>query len=419
MGMADLAAFLALVLLSAKLAGEVALRLRQPPVLGELVAGIVLGNLPSAPLAAFMADATVERLADLGVLMLMFEVGLEATVRDVLAVGRAAARVALIGSSASLVAGYVVARLLLPAAGTLSQLFLGAALCATSVGVTARVFKDLGKSKAPEARAILGAAVIDDVISLVALAFASGWLREHAAGTSSLSFGSLAWLLLKTVGFLAAAVVLGVRFTPRLFANAARLRTPGTLLALGLVFCFTLAWAANAMGLAPLVGAFAAGLVLEELHSARFTARGERSLSELIEPISAFLVPIFFVVMGMRADLHALLRVDTLVLVAGLTCAALVGKLLSSFGATPNLNRLAIGFGMLPRGEVSLIFGSLGLTLTLGGHPILDHRVYSALVAVVMLTTLLTPLLLRGSLERPRASTPPPLPDDAASRSRD
>jgi Kef-type K+ transport system membrane component KefB len=400
MGSAELVAFLALVLVAAKLAGEAAARLKQPPVLGELVAGIVLGNLPGAPLAHFVADSAVGMLSELGVLILLFDVGVEATVRDVLAVGPAAARVALLGSSASLALGYLVARVLLPDASVLSELFVGGAIGATSIGVTARVFKDLGKTRALEARTILGAAVLDDVIALVMLALASGWVRQQATSEGSLSVGSVAGLLLKTVGFLAGAVLLGVRFTPRLFAYAARLKTPGTLLTVGLAFCFTLAWGASAMGLAPLVGAFAAGLVLEDLHSAHFTARGERSLSELIEPISWFLVPIFFVVMGMRADLRALLRADTLLLIALLTLACVAGKLASGLGAVPGTNRLAVGFGMLPRGEVTLIFASLGVTLTLGGRPVLDHRAYSALVAVVVLTTLLTPPLLRASFER-------------------
>jgi Kef-type K+ transport system membrane component KefB len=203
----------------------------------------------------------------------------------------------------------------------------------------------------------------------------------------------------KTVGFLALAVVIGVRITPRLFGLAARFKTGGALLALGLAFCFLLAWAADLIGLAPLVGAFAAGVVLEDLHSARFVARGESSLGELLEPLSGFLVPIFFVVMGVRTDLRAFLRLDTLFLSAALVAVAVIGKLACGLGAR-GMNRLVVAFGMMPRGEVCLIFASLGISLQIGGSPVFDRTAYSALVAVVVITTLITPMLLKWGLAR-------------------
>jgi len=250
-----------------------------------------------------------------------------------------------------------------------------------------------------EARTILGAAILDDIMALVTLALVGGWIAHRAADTES-SPASLLWLLVKTVGFLAAAVALGMRVTPRLFALVAGLRTGGALLAAGLAFCFFLAWAAHMMGLAPLVGAFAAGLVLEDFHSARFVARGERSLAQLLEPISGFLVPIFFVVMGIRADLGSLLQPGALVLVVGLTLAAVAGKVFCSLGSGRGVNRLAIAAGMMPRGEVTLIFASLGRTLRVNGAPVISTQLYSALVAVVILTTLFTPFALKVSLMR-------------------
>ena len=398
---AHLALLLALVLVAAKIGGEVAARLHQAPVLGELLAGMILGNLPWLPLRAIGADASLDLLAQLGVLLLLFEVGLESTVRGVLEVGVAAVRVAVLGTAGTFAAGYLLTRWLLPGASPAVHVFLGASLTATSVGITARVLKDLGQTRSREARTILGAAVIDDIIGLLGLALVSGWLTARAGGTTA-SAASLLWTLAKTVGFLATAIVIGVRVTPRLFALAAGLRTEGVLLALGLAFCFLLSWAASAMGLAPLVGAFAAGLVLEDFHSARFVARGERSLAQLGEPISGFLVPIFFVVVGMRADVRAFARPETLALAAALTCAAVVGKLACGLGVPRGDNRLAVAFGMMPRGEVSLIFASLGMTLQLGGAPVLDHQAYSALVVVVVLTTLLTPVSLKWSFARAR-----------------
>src|SRR5262249_19077163 len=264
------------------------------------------------------------------------------------------------------------------------------ALTATSVGITARVFKDLGQAGSPEARTILGAAVLDDVIGLVVLALVSAWITNGHAGVAS-----LLWILGKTLGFLAVAIFLGVRVTPRVLGAAGRLRTRGALLAVGLAFCFLLAWAAGAMGLAPLIGAFAAGLVLEDLHSAAFVARGERSLSQLIEPISGFLVPIFFVLMGVRADVRMFAHGSTLLLLGALVCAAVVGKLACALGVGEGVNRLTVAFGMAPRGEVTLIYASLGLTLVANGTTLIDSRSYSALVGVVLLTTILTPTLLK------------------------
>lgn len=397
---AHLGLLVALVLIAAQVGGELAVRLKQPSVLGELFAGIALGNLPWHSLGNLASDPFVAMLSQLGMLILLFQVGLEATVRDLLAVGVAAARVAVLGSFGTLAAGYCLAAVMLPGKSSVTWLFLGASISATSVGVTARVFKDLGRTKTREARTILGAAVLDDVLGLLMLALVGGWIARRASGTSSGNALPLVWMLSKTLGFLVVSVLLGARLTPLLFRLAARLRTPGTLLTLGLAFCFLLSWAAAALGLAPLVGAFAAGLVLEDLHSERFVARGEKSLSELIEPLSQFLVPIFFVMMGIGADVRVFARLDTLGLAAGLTSAAVLGKLACGLGTARGVSRLSVALGMIPRGEVSLVFASLGMTLTIDGSPLLDKSGYFSLVAVVILTTLLTPLLLRWQLAR-------------------
>jgi Kef-type K+ transport system membrane component KefB len=198
---------------------------------------------------------------------------------------------------------------------------------------------------------------------------------------------------------LAISVAVGVRLTPRIFAVAARLRAPGVLLAVGLGFCFFFSWGADRIGLAPIIGAFAAGLVLEDSHYSRFVDRGEKSLGELIEPIAHLLVPIFFVVMGMRADIRALARPSAILLALALTSAAVIGKLACSAGPARGVSRLTVAFGMLPRGEVTLIFAGLGTTLA-----VVDRSVYSALVATVLFTTVLTPLLLKWSFARSAAA---------------
>ena len=386
---AHVALLLALVLTLAKVGGEVAVRLKQSAVLGELVAGMILGNLPWPPLREVGANSSVELLAGLGVLILLFQVGLDSTVREVANVGLSAVRVAVLGTAFSFALGYLVVWWLMPDASTASRIFVAAAITATSVGITARVFKDLGGSRSREAHTILGAAVVDDIIGLIVLAL---------EGSSVAS--SLIGILVKTVGFLVAAILVGARLTPRLFTLAARLRAPGAQLAVGLSFCFFLAWAADAMGLAPIVGAFAAGLVLEDNHSATFVARGERSLAQLIEPLSELLVPIFFVVMGLRADVRVLVQPETLLLTLGLTVAAILGKAGAGLGAARGVDRLTVAAGMMPRGEVTLIFASLGMTLVAGDASVLDRRGYSALVTVVILTTLLTPPALKKALTR-------------------
>jgi Kef-type K+ transport system membrane component KefB len=395
---AHLALLLALVLVAAKLGGEVAVRLKQPAVLGELLAGIALGSLPQGLFHELQSNSAIDILSRLGLLILMFEVGLECTVRGVLAVGASAAAVAVLGTLGSLTMGWLSAGLFLPGSGVEVHVFLGAAITATSVGITARVLKDLRRMQSLEARTILGAAILDDIMALVLLSLVSGWVVHHGTGTSTAV--PLLVMLSKTLGFLAVAIILGSYGTPRIFAFVAALRTSGALLAAGLAFCFLLSWAAQAMGLAPLVGAFAAGLVLEDLHSARFVARGERSLSQLMEPISGFLVPIFFVLMGIRADLGALAQPGTLMLILGLTVAAIAGKLLCALGANRGVDRLAVAAGMMPRGEVTLIFAALGRTLYVNGAPIIDGARYSALVAVVILTTVFTPWALKHSLLR-------------------
>jgi len=391
---ARLALSSALVLVVAKVGGDVATRLKQPSVLGELIAGILLGSVPLPFLETLRTDPGMDVLAGLGVLVLLFQVGLESTVRDVARVGGHAAAVAVLGTVGVLVAGWGAAALVLPGSSTMLHVFLATALTATSIGISARVLKDAGASRTREAHTILGASVIDDVLGLVVLSVVSGAIQRTGGQDPPSPLGVLV-LLAKTFGFLAVALAVGVKLSPALFRLTARLRTPGALVAVGLSFCFVLAWASSAIGLAPIVGAFSAGLILEDSHSARFVSRGERSLSEQIEPISSWLVPIFFVLMGMRADLRTLAGTSSLLLVAALTIAAVAGKALCAAGAPRGSDRIAIAMGMLPRGEVSLVFASLGLSLG-----ILSSGLYSALVTVVLLTTLATPAALRWRLSR-------------------
>jgi Na+:H+ antiporter len=396
-------AALALVLVVAKVGAYAAERLGQPAVLGELLAGILLGNLPLVGITAVEPighDAGVALLAELGVILLLFDVGLESTVGEMRRVGLSALVVALLGVTAPFALGWGVGAVLLPGASPYVHVFLGATLTATSVGITARVLQDLGRASSAEAKVILGAAVIDDVLGLVVLAVVAGLIEAADAG-GTLSPAAIALIVGKALGFLVVALVVGVRLSPRWFRWAGALRTPGVLLAASLSLCFLLAWAAALVGLAPIVGAFAAGLLLERAHYHDLEVREERHLHHLLEPIAGFLVPIFFVLMGVRVDLRAFADPGLLALAVALTLAAVAGKQLCSLGVLDrSIDRLSVGLGMVPRGEVGLIFAGVGLRLQIGGEPVVDAATYGAVVVMVLVTTLLTPPALRWSLAR-------------------
>jgi Kef-type K+ transport system membrane component KefB len=394
---------LAVILVGAKIGGDLAVRIGQPAVLGELVVGIVLGNLDLAGVTwfrALAANPTIGVLAQLGVVILLFQVGLESTVRDMLKVGVPSFLVAVLGVVTPFVLGWGVGAALLPAESWYTHAFLGATLTATSVGITARVLADLGKAQTPEARVIVGAAVIDDVLGLVILAVVSGVILGVDRG-QPLSLGETGIVVAKAALFLFGALGLGVVLSPRLFALASRLRGRDVLLATSLAVCFVLAYLASAIGLAAIVGAYAAGLILEDVHFREFEVRGERLLKDLIAPIASFLVPVFFVLMGLRVDLRAFARPEVLGLAVLLIVAAVAGKQACALGAVGGgLDRLSIGIGMIPRGEVGLIFASIGMTLTIGGRPVIDQAVFSAVVIMVVVTTLVTPPALAWSLAR-------------------
>ena len=398
---------LALMLLAAKLGGELAIRAKQPAVLGELIAGIVLGNLSFGgvpPFHALATNETIEVIAGIGALILLFEVGLESTVGQMLKVGLTSLLVAVLGVALPFALGWAVSARLVPEASPYVHAFIGATLCATSVGITARVFQDLGASRTQEARIILGAAVIDDVLGLVILGAVSGAIGA-AARSASFSVLSVAQITAAATVFLVGALVIGVFVAPRLFAVASLLQGRGVLVTVSLSLCFVLAWMSSLIGLAPIVGAFAAGLVLEDVHFKDFVSRGERSLVELIRPISDTLVPVFFVLMGLRTDLRAFSSGGSLELAVALIVVAIIGKQACSLGVTmPGVNRLAVGIGMIPRGEVGLIFANVGAGLTLDGVPVIGPSSFSAVVLMVIVTTLVTPPALKWSLERANMS---------------
>jgi Kef-type K+ transport system membrane component KefB len=399
---------LACILIVAKLGGELFERIGQPAVLGELIGGIILGNLA---LVGFMGseplktNEVIGALAEMGVIILLFEVGLESDLKEMLEVGWSSLLVALLGVIAPFFLGWAVAAYFIPDESRLVHIFIGATLCATSVGITARVFKDLGKLATREARIILGAAVIDDVMGLVILAIVAGAIKATATG-AALSIVDIGLISAKAVGFLIGAIALGHFVVPRLLRGAGRLESRGVLLTLAVSFCLFLSWVAAKVGLAAIVGAFAAGLVLDEVHYKPKRARKERELQNLLHPVSAVLVPVFFVLMGMKVDLRFFAQFNLLGFALTLTLAAVMGKQICAAGVLERgVNRLAIGLGMIPRGEVGLIFAGIGATLMLPNangvnEPVIGPATFGALVIMVIVTTLVTPPALKWSLSR-------------------
>jgi Kef-type K+ transport system membrane component KefB len=385
-----------LVLLAAKVAAEVAERLHIPPVVGEIIAGVIIG--PS--LLDFVEPTNVLTvLGQLGVILLLLDVGLELSLADLASVGRAALLVAVIGVILPMVGGFGVGIAFGESENT--AIFLGAALAATSVGITARVFSDLRALTRIEARTVLGAAVADDVLGLMILT-----IVVRIVTADSVSGGEILKVLVIAVAFLVVAVGVGVRFGPKLFERIDRhARSQGTFVALALAFTLAFAVIADAAELAPIIGAFVAGVALSGSSSS------ERLRRE-ITPVAHLFVPVFFLSIGVAMDLDALADPDILLLAGGLMAVAVIGKIIAGVGAvgTPS-DKLLVGLGMLPRGEVGLIFASIGLSTG-----VLNSELYGALLLVVLGTTLLAPPLLRMRLlrlqKRHKHRPPAPAPAD-------
>jgi Kef-type K+ transport system membrane component KefB len=368
---------LVLVWLAAKLAGEAMERVGQTAVLGELLAGVLIGP---GLLGLVHESEVLHSLAELGVLILLVEVGLESDVDELLSAGLQATLVAAVGVVLPFAAGYAVMHWL--GHPPLVSVFVGATLTATSVGITARVLADLGRLQDPTANVVLGAAVVDDVLGLIILAVVTG-----AAQTGGVSAGSVALLTGKAVIFLVAAILLGLRLAPILVAWISRLRARGTLVVYSLVFAMGLAALADLIGLATIIGAFAAGLIL---------AKTDRRapIEERVRPVADLFVPVFFVTVGMKVEparLNPLAGETQLGLAILLTVLAVAAKLATGLVAyRPGVRRWVVGVGMVPRGEVGLIFAGTGLAIG-----VVTADLYSALVVTVMLTTFAAPPWLK------------------------
>lgn len=397
---------LVIILIAAKLGGDIFVRIGQPAVLGELIFGIIVGNLHLIGIDCcnFIKDSNgVKLLSEIGVVMLLFQVGLESNLAKMMKVGLSSLFVATLGVIAPFFLGWGVATIFLPNESVYAHVFIGAALCATSVGITARVLLDLGKLNTPEARIILGAAVIDDVQGLIILAVVSGIIASASSGAEALSIGSIILICLKAVLFLAGAIVIGRYLSPHVFHIASHFKASGMLLTTALGICFIFAYLSSVIGLAPIVGAFAAGLILDEVHWRSFKERGEHSVEELVKPLAALLVPVFFVRMGAEVNLMNFANLSVLGFAGMLTLAAIIGKQICGLGVIQKgLDRTSIGIGMIPRGEVGLIFAAIGSKMVYHGLPVIIDETFSAIVIMVVATTMITPPILKWSMSRKR-----------------
>jgi Kef-type K+ transport system membrane component KefB len=368
---------------AAKICGEIAERFHQPAVLGEIIGGIIIGA--SGFHLVDPHDVTIHLLSELGVILLLFLIGLETDLKKLMSVGGPAASVAVVGVVLPFFGGFALAQML--GFRTMVAVLLGAALTATSVGITARVLSDLGHLQDDESQVVLGAAVVDDIIGLILLTLVS-----TLAQGGELTFLGVGKIILVAFGFVIVAIIVGSQLAPSLIRVVQRIDMARGLFFSSLIFAFALAYIASSVGSAIIIGSFAAGLVLAR------TDQG-KDIEHEVHDMAQFFIPIFFVVVGAAIDIRTLNPMDPegrrfLLIGLALTVIGFIGKYLAGFAALrKGLKKSVIGVGMVPRGEVGLIFAQVGLTTKL-----LSAGLYSAVALMVMLTTFIAPVLLRRML---------------------
>jgi Na+:H+ antiporter len=361
------------IFVAAKVFGEIAERFGQPAVLGELIGGVAIGV--SGLHLVDPHDVTIHLLSELGVILLLFVIGLETDLKKLMQVGGSATAVAVVGVALPLLGGFAFGELL--GLSAMVSLFLGASLTATSVGITARVLSDLGHLQDDASQIILGAAVIDDIIGLVLLTIV-GTLAEGG----KLTVLGIGKIVLIAFGFVLLAIVIGSQLVPMLIRAIDRIKVARGLLFASIVFALALAYLAQRVGSAIIIGSFAAGLVLARTHRGKDIARE-------VHNIAQFFVPIFFVVVGAAIDFRTINWMGF-----ALAAIGIAGKVLAGFVVwRKGVSRMVVGVGMIPRGEVGLIFAQIGLTTRL-----LSAQLYSAVAMMIMITTFVAPPLLRRLL---------------------
>ena len=434
------------ILVFAVMGRYVSRRFHQPTVLGELIVGIALGNLVYLLGGDFILalregtglfdivdltlgglsldEAARQRIADpqvaqkmveilegphggqllgiahtidifsrYGVIFLLFLVGLESSVEEMRTAGVPSLRVAMVGMFTPFILGLMVAWLASPDHSLGALLFIAATLGATSVGITARVLSELNVLHSREASIILGAAIFDDVLGLISLAIVSGIVVS-----GSLQGDVIAQILALSALFVVASLYGGPFILRALIHSMRDMEFAEAKIFVSFIFVMGLSWFADLVGLATIIGAFAAGLIMNDCYFRDWEkdcVKSAVTIKSLMAPLEAILVPIFFVLIGMQVKLESFLSVDVIVFAGGLTVAAIIGKLASGYFAGRGLNHLAIGLGMMPRGEVGLIFASIGKALG-----VINSQLFSSIVLMVVITTVIAPSLLKYALRR-------------------
>jgi Kef-type K+ transport system membrane component KefB len=412
---------LVVIYLASKIGGEICSRINLPPVLGDLVGGVIVGVSvlklivfpeggedgssslimsllqsttslePEALVATFTAQSEVIAiLAELGVIILLFEIGLESELKELIKYGPQAAVVAVIGVVLPFGAG-TLGLISLFHVATIPAIFAGAALTATSIGITAKVLAEIGRLGDKEGQIIIGAAVLDDILGIIVLAVVASLVK-----TGEIEITNIAYLIVSAGAFLIGVIILGRFLSPYYVAFVKELKTRGPLLITALIIAFVLSYVGAAIRLEAILGAFAAGLVLGETET-------QQDLEEQVVPLADFFVPIFFVVVGAKTNLGVLNPAipsnrEGLIIAAFLIVVAIIGKVLAGFAVfgQPGINRLAIGIGMVPRGEVGLVFAGVGVA-----SGALSPSLEAAIIMMVILTTFVAPPLLRVVFKDP------------------
>lgn len=404
------------VYMAAKIGGELCARINLPPVLGELVGGVVVGisalhlivfpevageadsllmqlvewtaglqSQSEGAIAVFQGESEViSILAELGVIILLFEIGLESDLKELIKVGPQAAAVAIIGVVVPFAAG-TAGLIALFGVSTIPAVFAGAALTATSIGITAKVLAEMQQLSSKEGQVIIGAAVLDDVLGIIVLAVVAS-----LAKTGEIEILNVVYLIAGAAIFLVGSIFLGRLLSPYFVIVVDQLRTRGQVIISSLIFAFVLAYIAAAIQLEAILGAFAAGLILAETSK-------RKEIEEQISPIADMLVPVFFVTVGAKTDLSVLNPLEPanregLIIASFLVIVAILGKVVAGLGVfgKPEVNKLAVGVGMIPRGEVGLVFAGVG-----AASGALSESLEAAIIVMVILTTFLAPPLLR------------------------
>lgn len=395
-----------------------------PLVVGEILSGVILGELHVFGLNLFYNaehDTVIRFLAEFGAIILMFEIGLESKFSDLRRNFKTGIKVAFSGTVFSFAAGFLVAKFLIPDSNLSLQLLMGVITAATATGISAKTFKEMGILRTREVKVVLVASILDELVSIMFFGVISAMIFDAAFNLFNFSVS-----LIQVLGFFVFAAIFGNWITPLLTKWSIKIHA-GINMKIGvlLTICFLFSWVAHALGLATVVGSFVAGLILDQIyfksfsqsnffHQLRFIksqvedtqlkyefsklieSAEEKSLEELLKPLSHVFVPVFFIYIGLLLDIHELFHAQTLIITVALLVGSFSGRIISGYLIRGNkVNKLIIGLGMTPIGEAGLIFAMFGKATG-----IISNSTLSAIVSAVVIASIITPLLIKFAINK-------------------